>query len=161
MAISILGDPLVPGPLSPITNTSYGLHPPLASPASPPLGGLPQPYMQLAGQQPFLQPSVHRPHPQQYAQAPAAAAAAAAAQQPGLGAAVLPLGAPPTREESAAALAAEIGVDVVTAQRIQELSLQKQQVGWRKAVREGGRCGLSGWPAHGCAALASQCGNLC
>ncbi|KAL4423299.1 hypothetical protein ABPG77_004568, partial [Micractinium sp. CCAP 211/92] len=37
------------------------------------------PYMQLAGQQPFLQPSVHRPHPQQYAQPPAASSSGSSA----------------------------------------------------------------------------------
>lgn len=143
MAISILGDPLVPAPLAPITNTgglSYGLQPPLPPPASPALGmgvgGMAQPYLQLAGQQPYLQAPALGAHQQQYVQ-PAATAAAqqqftapAGGPQSGLGiAAPAALGAPPTKEESAAALAAEIGVDVITAQRIQELTLQKQQVG--------------------------------
>lgn len=136
VAISLLGDPLAPAPLSPITNTAGpygGMQQQLASPPAPTLGmgmGMPgmgmlppqaQPqYMQppLAGQAPpYMQPPppVHQqqqqqqPYLQPQHQAP-------------------PLGAPPTKEESAAALAAELGVDPVTAQRIAELQQQKQEV---------------------------------
>lgn len=150
VAISILGGPLAPTPLSPITNTGgmgYGLQqPPFPSPVSSALGlGLPQglgpgvgvmpeapphAYLPLAGQQLYLQNPALGAQPAVAAAAQQQYAASAAGLRPGLGAAVPPpLGAPPTKEESAAALAAELGVDTVTAQRIQELTLQKQQVG--------------------------------
>ncbi|KAL4436783.1 hypothetical protein ABPG75_003922 [Micractinium tetrahymenae] len=156
VAISILGDPLVPAPLSPITNTGgpgYGPQPQLASPVPLALGmgGMPAPqpqppYLQLAGQQPYLQPPALGPQQQQqqYAQPAAVSqqqfAVPAAGLQPGLDAAPsAPLGAPPTKEESAAALAAEIGVDVLTAQRIQDLTLQKQQAVEREDYDEAKR----------------------
>ena len=96
-----MGDPLEP--LSPITNTGAPYCPGIPMPGS---GApfqqqhqQPPPYMQQQQQQPYQQPQPQQP------------------QQP------------PSLAEVVAALAAELGVDTVTAQRIHDLQQQKQQVG--------------------------------
>lgn len=101
VALSLTGNLLVPSPLAPITNTApFGVPGGAPPAASPP----PMAYMQP----PQLQ--------QQFGAM-------------SLGPAPLP---PPQQQQSAAeaaaALAAELGVDTVTAQRIYELQQQKQQV---------------------------------
>ena len=109
VAVNLMGDLLEP--LSPITNTGapYG-------PGGPMLGaGMPGSGTPFQQQQPQQQPYHQQPQPQQQPQ-----------QAPSLA-------------EVVAALAAEMGVDTVTAQRIHDLQQQKQQVG---AV-----CCCAGFPA--------------
>lgn len=110
-----MGEPLGPTPLSPITNTGGpyatlhgGLPPGMLPPQAAGMGlghpmQSPQQYMQppQAHLQHFMPPP---PQPQQQQRVPSPA-------------------------EAAAALAAELGVDAVTAQRIADLQQQKQQVG--------------------------------
>ncbi|PRW58028.1 centrosomal of 104 kDa [Chlorella sorokiniana] len=99
VALSLTGDLLVPSPLAPITNTAPFGMPGGAPPASPP----PMAYMQPPQlQQQFGAMSLGPPQQQAAPHAPSTA-------------------------EAAAALAAELGVDTVTAQRIYELQQQKQQ----------------------------------
>ena len=102
VALSLTGDLLVPSPLAPITNTApFGVPggaPPTASP--PPMAYMQPPQLQQQFGAMSLGPAPPPP-PQQQQQSAA---------------------------EAAAALAAELGVDTVTAQRIYELQQQKQQV---------------------------------
>ena len=126
MAISLLGDPLAPAPLASITNTAPGLY----GGAAAPYGGMQSPTLGMAGLPPgmphqFMQPAAaaqqqQQQQQQQFLQPPPLGAQSSAG--------ALPLGAPPSREESVAAVAAEMGVDPVTAARIYDLQEQKQQV---------------------------------
>lgn len=111
VALSLLGEPLAPAPLSPITNTvptAYG---------APGMPGMPLPGMLHPQPPAYMQPPAAGLQPQHMQQQ----------QQP-----VPPLA--PNPAEAAAALAAELGVDSVTAQRIAELQAQKEQVGWGPAA---------------------------
>lgn len=103
VAISLTGDLLVPSPLAPITNTApYGMPGGAPPPASPP----PMAYMQPPQLPQQFGAMALGPAQQQQQAAPQVQSAA----------------------EAAAAVAAELGVDLVTAQRIYELQHQKQQV---------------------------------
>lgn len=109
MALSLLGEPLAPAPLAPITNMPPA---PVAMAPPSPFGLPPGMPFGLPPGQPALQTQ-----PGMYMQAAAAPALAAMQAPPA-----------PSSADAAAALAAELGVDAVTAQRIHELQLQKQQV---------------------------------
>ncbi len=126
MAISLTGDPLVPSPLAPITNTApFGMPggaPPAASP--PPMAYMQPPQLHQQFGALALGPAQQQQQQQQLA--------APQAQSPA---------------EAAAALAAELGVDSITAQRIYELQQQKQQVGMA-----GGAAAGVGWWLRGLSA---------